>query len=164
MSLFREYESFFKPSLHKGSIEEVSLEEERISLPLLDNSLSLENTHLNASESGTDSLATGTLKAYKRTQQRTDPNSIVQPPCQLQSSGSDPTPLFGKDYTYVSPNIIDNTVDNTNLLIAVRKGVRAYKNILLQNLSLSPTYCAFVSSLSSIFIPRSWKERLADPG
>lgn len=77
-----------------------SIKEERISLRLPDNSLPLEDTqdsHLNARENGTDKLDRGILKTCRRTQRRIVPNSNVQLPCQLQSSGPGSIPLSGND-------------------------------------------------------------------
>lgn len=83
----------------------------------------LEDTHPNARENCIDMLATSTLKTYESTRQYIDPNSSVQLPCQLLSS--DPEFHHLVMIPYLSDHIIDNIVDDTNNLIAMRKGVRA---------------------------------------
>lgn len=85
--------------------------------------LVLEDTHPNARENCIDMLATSTLKTYESTRQYIDPNSSVQLPCQLLSS--DPEFHHLVMIPYLSHHIIDNIVDDTNNLIAMRKGVRA---------------------------------------
>lgn len=58
-------------------------------------------------------------------------------------------------------------VDDSNLPIAIRKGVRTYTQHLISKFvsydSLSSSYCAFVLSLSFVSIPHNWKEALTNP-
>lgn len=57
--------------------------------------------------------------------------------------------------------------DDTNLPIAVRKGVRSGTQPPIYNFfsydSLSPSYRAFVSSLSSLSISQGWEQAIIDP-
>lgn len=138
----------------------------RISLPqsltpLLENGLLLEGTHLNAGEKQISWLQVNSQDMRRPTLPRS--NSIIQLPCQLQSSGPTSIPLAGNDVTYVSLNIIDNIVDVTTIPLLYVKELGHIGNILFENFSydsLSSTYRAFVSTLLSVSIPHSWKHLL----
>lgn len=69
--------------------------------PLLNNCLPFEDTHPSVRENRTNMLATGKLRTYGRTGRRTDQNSVLQLPCQLQSSCLDSNPPTGNDSTPV---------------------------------------------------------------
>ena len=61
-----------------------------------------------------------------------------------------------------------NTLDaSLNLPIAIRKGTRSCTNHPISNFvsynTLSLSSLAFVSSLSSVFIPHTWQDSLCDP-
>lgn len=67
----------------------------------------------------------------------------------------------------LSPNCYEPIIDDLDLPIAIRKGVRSYILYCISNFvsynSLSPSYRTFVSPFSSMSIPQDWKEALADP-
>ncbi|KAJ7967937.1 Retrovirus-related Pol polyprotein from transposon TNT 1-94 [Quillaja saponaria] len=88
------------------------------------------------------------------------PNSVPKPTQTPLST--DPTLPYSSNLPCDIPNI-----DDINLPIATRKGVRACTQHPISNYisydSLSPSYRAFVSSLLSVSIPQDWKEALADP-
>ncbi|XP_057478145.1 retrovirus-related Pol polyprotein from transposon TNT 1-94 isoform X6 [Actinidia eriantha] len=99
------------------------------------------------------------LKTYTRREK--GKSSCMIPPCQLQSPASVPNSLgdsSGNDSSSIEPPLI-NSVD---LPIALRKGVRSCtQHPISQFVSydrLSPSYHAFVSSLSSISIPQNWQD------
>lgn len=127
---FHESEPFFSASEPSTRGEYCG---KALSLPqplasLLGNSLPFEDTHPIAGESGTGKLAINELRTYLRTEQPHQ-NSIEQLPCQLQSLGLDSSPPFGNDSSHVSPITADNIspiVDDTNLTVAVCKGVGMY--------------------------------------
>ncbi|KAJ7949695.1 Retrovirus-related Pol polyprotein from transposon TNT 1-94 [Quillaja saponaria] len=85
-----------------------------------------------------------------------DPASTPVHPC--KSSDAIPSSNISHD-----PPVIDDT----NLSIAIRKAVRTCTHHPISNhasyKSLSPSYKAFVSTLSSVSIPQGWKKALADP-
>ncbi|KAJ7961715.1 Retrovirus-related Pol polyprotein from transposon TNT 1-94 [Quillaja saponaria] len=85
-----------------------------------------------------------------------DPASMPVHPCKS------PDAISSSNTPHDSP-----VIDDTNLPIAIRKAVRTCTHHPMSNhvsyKSLSPSYRAFVSTLSSVSIPQDWKEALADP-
>ncbi|KAJ7951046.1 Retrovirus-related Pol polyprotein from transposon TNT 1-94 [Quillaja saponaria] len=85
-----------------------------------------------------------------------DPASMPVHPCKS------PDAIPSSNTPHDSP-----VIDDTNLPIAIRKAVRTCTHHPISNhvsyKSLSPSYRAFVSTLSSVSIPQDWKEALADP-
>ncbi|KAJ7969147.1 Retrovirus-related Pol polyprotein from transposon TNT 1-94 [Quillaja saponaria] len=85
-----------------------------------------------------------------------DPASMPVHPCKS------PDAIPSSNTPHDSP-----VIDDTNLPIAIRKAVRTCTHHPISNhvsyKSLSPSYRAFVSTLSSVSIPQDWEEALADP-
>ncbi|CAL5366916.1 unnamed protein product [Camellia sinensis] len=109
------------------------------------------------------------LKTYSRRQK--EPASLV-PPSQSSSPMPVPHPVStnssGNDPHLISSPVVDGPItDDLSLPIALRKGVRACTQHPISKFvsydSLSSTYRAFVSSLSSVCIPQGWKEAINDP-
>ena len=67
----------------------------------------------------------------------------------------------------ISSSLAPTTTDDLDIPIAHQKGTRAYTQHPLSNFvshsRLSPLYKAFLSSLSSVYIPNRVQEALSDP-
>lgn len=101
------------------------------------------------------------LITYTRRKGQIEQSTHV-PPVQSSSPDPDPSPqVSGNEISSTTPSI-----DDSNVPIAVRKGVRTCTQHPISNFvsydSLSPSYRAFVSSLSSVSIPQGWKEAIMD--
>ena len=88
-----------------------------------------------------------------------------QATCVPHCQSSSPAPVL-ESSTDPSGNDSSSTLSNSDLLIAVRKGVRlCTQHPIARFVSyefLSLAYRAFVSSLSSACIPQGWKEAIND--
>ncbi len=62
---------------------------------------------------------------------------------------------------------LNSTINDFNVSIALKKGVRTYAEHPISNFisydSLSPSYRAFVLFVSSVSIPQDWKKACLDP-
>uniref|UniRef100_A0A5B6Z677 Putative polyprotein n=1 Tax=Davidia involucrata TaxID=16924 RepID=A0A5B6Z677_DAVIN len=111
------------------------------------------------------------LKTYVRSRLpvkcQTEQTTCV-PPTLSQSHSPTPGPSSPPSSSNFESSGTDNPVIvDIDVPIAVRKGIRSCTQHPISNFvsysSLSPSYRAFVSSLSSVSIPQGWKEALADP-
>jgi len=98
------------------------------------------------------------LRVYSRRQKA---KTIPDAPCQTSDLGLGTTP------STFDMNSVIFVVNDTNLSIVPRKGVRSCTHHLVSNFvsyqHLSSPYRSFVSKLSFVSVPRNLQEALSDP-
>jgi hypothetical protein len=103
------------------------------------------------------------LKVYSRRQKA---KTILDAPCQTSYSGSGTNPSGTTPSTFDMNSVIP-VVNDTNLPIAQRKGVRSCTHHPISDFvsyqHLSSPYRSFVSKLSYVSVPRNLQEALSDP-
>lgn len=114
-------------------------------------------------------LESSQLRVYTRRKNENKERKNLAPLMQCHDSNpnSNPAQVHSSEADH-SPELIVPVIDDADVPIALRKGVRSCTSHPIRNFvsynSLSPAYRAFITSLDSVQIPRTIHEALKHPG